>query len=356
MGVIVRDRHAVYLAQKLEPAPRAPERREAARAIGGRNALHHRARIRRQRVVYVVPSRYGKLNMRCRLARCLRVETVEARAVFPHVPRAVIGGRVDGKGAHGERLFLGNTRHRFYCVRVVGVEQNGVCREQREFSERGFQVIHRAEKLQMVVVDIQDHREVRREVQERVVEFARLHHDLLPLAVTPICVDQRQLAADHRRGVCARHEHDLCCHCRCGRFAVRARDAHRMRVQACRIPQHHTALHRWDAQPRGLYQFGVIVRDGGGIDHQIGIPHVFSVLGHLHMDAHCPLPADNIALVHVGACDGIALRVQYLYQRKHAAAANAHKMDMVFSLEQRLIRFVHMLHLLLTVYRISAKK
>ena len=68
------------------------------------------------------------------------------------------------------------------------------------------------------------------------------------------------------------------------------------------------------------------------------------------------LAVDDIALVHVRACDLIAHFMQDLHQREHAAAANAHKVQLGFAVQQFAVECVHIYHLvkirlvLLTLY------
>ena len=193
-------------------------------------------------------------------------------------------------------------------------------------------------------------------MQEGVAVFACLHHDLAPCAVAAVGVDQRQLAADDGGGVRVSHHHDLRCHSRGGGFSVCARDADGMGVGVGHITQKDAALHGGDTQPVGLFDLRVALHDGGGIHHQLGSVHVFGLVSHGDRDAQLALAVDDIALVHVRACDLIAHFMQDLHQREHAAAANAHKVQLGFAVQQFAVECVHIYHLvkirlvLLTLY------
>ena len=67
--------------------------------------------------------------------------------------------------------------------------------------KRFLQVLHGLEEFQMVRVHVQEHRDIGHQMQEGVAVFACLHHDLAPLSVAAVGVDERQLAADDGGGV-----------------------------------------------------------------------------------------------------------------------------------------------------------
>ena len=112
-------------------------------------------------------------------------------------------------------------------------------------------------------------------------------------------------------------------------------------VGVCHIAQQHAALYRGDAQTLRLFHLGVALQNGGRIHHQLRAVHIFSPVAVIHRDAHGLFPFHNVAFAHVRARYLIPHRVQNLHQRKHAAAANAYKVELCFSVQQIAVETVH---------------
>lgn len=80
-------------------------------------------------------------------------------------------------------------------------------------------------------------------------------------------------------------DHDFGDHGSGGGFAVRAADVDGMAIALHELPQQRCALHLGDAQLLGAHAFGVVLRDGGGIDDEIRAIHIFRALADEHVNA-----------------------------------------------------------------------
>ena len=154
-----------------------------------------------------------------------------------------------------------------------------------------------------------------------------VHHDIVPGAGLSVAVDQRQLAADDRRGILAGHLEDLGDHTGgCG-LAVGAGDADRVGIHPLDIAQHDAALDTGDPQLLGMRDLGIARQDRRGVDQQLGTLDILGRMGDFDLDPHRPLVVDNIPLVHIAAGDGVAGGMEDLHNREHPAAADPDKVQ-----------------------------
>ncbi|MPM74024.1 hypothetical protein SDC9_121009 [bioreactor metagenome] len=193
----------------------------------------------------------------------------------------------------------------------------------------------------MVCVDIQNNTGVGCQMQKCVRKFTAFHHNIFAGARLAVPVNQRQLAADHRGGVFARHFKYLGDHAGRGGFAVGARHTNRFCIKALHIAQHHAALYTGDAQLLSAGNFRVAGQNGRGVHQQVGTVYVAGRVGDFYVNAHRAFVIYNMALIDIAAGDRIACRRKNLYQRVHAAAPDAHKVQPFFTFQQFGVKIVH---------------
>ena len=262
-----------------------------------------------------------------------QVELIEAGTVLLNVHRLVVAAVLDAEGAHPALDGV----HDVHGVLVVRVGKDHELGHQREAFEGKLQLAHAAVVVQMIVVDVQHHREIGGQLEERLGILAGFHHDVVPFARLAIAADQRQLAADDRAGVTAGKLQGGGDHGGGGGLAVGARHTDAVLVQTADVPQQDAALDGRDAVAVRGGALHIVLGDGGGVDDHVRTDHVVSVVSQSHLDAHFPLGPDDAAIQHVAAGDRIAPCGQDLDEREHPAAAAADEMDLVDMIQQALV-------------------
>ena len=122
-----------------------------------------------------------------------------------------------------------------------------------------------------------------------------------------------------------------------------AADADGLLVALHQLAQEVRALHGRDAQAGALHALGVVLGDGGGVDHQIRAVDVLGLLAHHALNALLPQRSQQVAVGAVGAGDGVALFQQHFGKARHAGAADADHVDaLAFIIAD--MRYVHHEH------------
>ena len=267
------------------------------------------------------------------LAPLLEVELKEAGLVFLHVDGLIITIVLNAKGAHAAVQRV----HDVHGVLVVRVGEDHELGHQGKALERELQLAHAAVIIQVVIVDVQHHREVGGQLEERLCKLAGLNDDVVALAGLAVAVDEGQLAADDRGGIPARQLQRRGDHGSGRGLAVGTGNADALPVQAAHVAQQHAALNGGDAVGGSSVQLHVVLCNGGGVHHHVHADHIVRTVAQRDLDSHLPLRADDAAVQHIAARDLIALGGQDLDQRVHAAAAAADEVDLFYIVQQVLV-------------------
>jgi hypothetical protein len=124
-----------------------------------------------------------------------------------------------------------------------------------------------AEEIQMVGLDVGDHRDIRGVLQQRAVALIGLGDEAVAAAVVGVGAGLAQLTTDRERRVPAamlqgHDEH------RCGRRLTVRASHHQRAAPGHQLGQHRRPQHHRDAASTGLDELGVGLRDRGvGGDH-----------------------------------------------------------------------------------------
>ena len=171
------------------------------------------------------------------------------------VPRREIRvGRIEPVRRHPPR----HSRQHCRKVRVVGAGDDRAVERHfvREVDERLLQIVEPAVVFEMLVVDVRNHRNRRKQLQERPVAFVRLGHHQLAAAQPRVAAERAQPPADHRRRIesgALEHQRD---HRRRRRFAVRACDGDRV-AQTHQLREHLGARDHRNLPSRGFPHFRI---------------------------------------------------------------------------------------------------
>ena len=342
MGVVIRHRGAgMGFAQHLEASARPGKGGQSFGSLLRRGAQQHGPGGGRGSIEDVVISRHLQPDLGKRTAPVHQRKATIQPAQMPDRGRIVVVGILPAEGEKRSPLpcrFRYGTAGSF----VAAVIQDGTgLAGKAGIAFHG--VFHRVEIFHVVVIDIEDQRDIGVRGKEGIPELAGFVDEALGLAGTAVAADGAQLAADDGGRVQPRRVQDLHDHGGGGGFAVGPADPQRIPVPAGDRPQHPGPLpQRQAAFPRGN-QLGVGFHDGGGIEDEIGAPDILGPLAHHDLDAHGALQLHDVAFVIIAAGDGIAPAVQDLYQREHPAAADADTVDVPDPLGDGFDRFVHMM-------------
>ena len=211
-------------------------------------------------------------------------------------------------------------------VGVVGIGHNDAALRHPvgEGAEGVLHVVQILEEVQVIGLDVEDHRHGGEEGEEGVAVLAALQDDGVPVAHPVAGAQQGQGAADHHRGVHPGGHDDVGAHGGGGGLAVGARDAQGVLVAPHDGSPGLGPLKDGDARGAGGGDFGVFVVDGGGADHQLRALDVLPPVADGHGDAQGAQVLHRGAVAHVRAGDHHARLVKHLGQGGHGHPADAH--------------------------------
>jgi hypothetical protein len=326
VGVVVDDEDPAPLPLPLEAAHDAREGREGRDARLERHLELARDRDRREGVLYVVQARQRDLHGAERLSP-LDGGEAGAVALEGEVPRRHVGlGRqAERPDPHAGR----EERPDLLDVRVVETEEGDAEERHRrgELGEGGFQVGEVAIGVEVLEVDVVDHRHDGTQLQERAVELVGLGDEELPLAEAGVRPHRADPSADDDRRIEARRLEDGPRHRGRRRLAVRPGDGD-AGLHPHDLGEHLGSLD--DRDPGGARgdELGVPLGDGGGVDDDVGAGDLLGPVPRREdRDAQRPEPAGLLAVVEVGAGDRQADAREDLGEAGHADPPDPDEVD-----------------------------
>ena len=178
------------------------------------------------------------------------------------------------------------------------------------------------EVIEMVVVDVGDHRVSRRQVKEGSVALVGFRHDQLPLAELRVSAERIDLAADDDRRIEPGYGENGGEHGGGGRLAVRAGDGD-ADLTAHQLAEHLGARHDRHAEALGLDYLGVVRANGRRHDHDLGSDDVPRLVADRDARAELGQASRGLALGEIRAADDITLVEKHLGDTAHADAADS---------------------------------
>ena len=221
---------------------------------------------RRQRVLQVVPPRHlQRQRRRATCRRSARRSSDRRAAASYHASRDTDSGTEHRRRSAGRCSRRQPTRGRRSITRrvirgrtaarcsIVGARDDAAVERHLvgEVDERLLQVVEAAVVLEVLVVDVRNHRNRRKQFQKRPVALVRLRHHELAASEPRVAAEGAQPPADHRRRIepgALEHQRD---HRRRRRLAVRAGDRDR-EAQPHQLRQHLGARNHRNLPPRRL--------------------------------------------------------------------------------------------------------
>ena len=276
----------------------------------------------RQGIENVVPAKYGKLDPAEVPAAVDEVEAVSP-TLAPHI------------GSHPVRRFLrsksldpaagsstGTTDGRIaqgHKQAAIGRQQGGKTGECR------FEGLAGVVAIEMIGLDIQDHRVVRAEMQEILAKFAGLDKDGLSVAGTATVASTSRHRAINDRGIAARGHEDFRRHGRDSRLSMGP--GHGQAAVPLHQPAEHFGIAQdGDAELGCSTKFGIGGRNGTAVDQELDVlAHLVRRMSRKAADTRLRegiVPGD----CQVRAAQPPALSQQDLRQGPHAGTPDTNQM------------------------------
>ena len=213
-------------------------------------------------------------------------------------------------------------------VGVVGIGHNDAALRHPvgEGAEGVLHVVQILEEVQVIGLDVEDHRHGGEEGEEGVAVLTGLQDDGLPLAHPVAGADGGQGAADHHSGVQPCGQKDVGAHRGGGGLSVGPRHTQGVVVVPHDGSPRLGPLEDGDAQPAGGGDLRVVIMDGGGADDAVRPLHALRQVADGHRDPQRPQVLHRPALVGVGAGDAHPRPVEHLCQRGHGHPSYPHQM------------------------------
>ena len=247
---------------------------------------------------------------------------------------AVLQLRVDGAdiAAFGEtegqnlavQAFHGTT-----AVVVVTVDDhNAVFGGQlSKAAERCDNIVGVLEEIQMVTINVENHRYRGTEGEERVLVFTGFGNKQITFANPQRAADGRQVAAYHNRRIQLSRLGKGSDHCSGGSFAVGAGNADHLGIMRHNeAPCFGTGNHR-DACGAGGSDFGIVIVDRSGANDQSGIPYIVRAVTDGNGNTLLIQLKGIDRTVTVAAANVSAHIFQHFCQSTHGNAADTDQMD-----------------------------
>ena len=251
----------------------------------------------------------------------------------PEVRGIVVVRLAEAEADHRQINAFNSLQH----ILVIAVDDETAGGQMAELVEALFDIIQRLEVVQMIRVDVEDDRDIRRQLEEGVHILACFAHDDVAVTDIAVAADEGQLAADDGGGIKAGADQHLAEHSGSGRLAVRTGYGDAAAIAAGDDPQHDAALDGRDPLLLRGDQLGIILLDCGGVNHQLCALDILGAVTHVHRYAVALDAVKGIALVHVRAGELKAFAVQDLGQRTHTRAADADEMDSFDMIQQMIV-------------------
>ena len=218
-------------------------------------------------------------------------------------------------------------------VGIIAVDQDPVGGQFCKLMEGMLDLLQIFEIIQMILLDIQHHRQGGVEVQEGVTVFAALQHNGVAVAHPVSCVEDRQVAADHDGGIpLSRHE-DMGHHGGSGGLTMGTGEADGVFVFTHDHAPGLGTLKNRDTGGSGGLNFGIVIVGGGGADNAVRPLNILGPVADGNMDALGDQLVRGNGGIHIRTGHQQTHTLQHQAQRTHGNAADADQMHMLARLD-----------------------
>ena len=324
VAVVVDHQDAAFLAPHLEAAIDAAELLEGVRGETPRDAEVVGHRDGGERVERVMTSRHAQPHRAQPLPDPPdledRLESLDAQ--LARLPVGV------GRGAVGDEALV-HVRQQAAHVHVVHAEHREPVEGHAldELQIRRAHLLHVAEVIEVLRIDVGHDRDDGGEEEERAVALVGLGDQVLSLAESRVRPERAQLAADDDGGIASSLAQDRPEQRGGGGLAVRARDRDAV-LHAHQLGEHLGARDHRHLQLARAHHLGIRERDRRGDDQHVDALVDVRRVVHTGEDARAQAlqPARALALDDVGAGHRVPEGEQHLRDAAHPDAADPDEM------------------------------
>ena len=141
------------------------------------------------------------------------------------------------------------------------------------------------EIIQMVRLHIQHHRQSGEEIQEGVAVFAAFQYDGIPVAHPMACMEQRQVATNHHRGVLARFHKDMGHHGGGSGLSMGTGNTNGIFIGLHDLAPGLCPLEHGNALSPGSSNLRIVIMGGSSTDDAVRSRNILGTVADVHMDA-----------------------------------------------------------------------
>ena len=189
-------------------------------------------------------------------------------------------------------------------------------------------VVEIAVKIEMVRVDIEDDGEGRIVIEDIRLEFARLGDEIFASADEDITANFVEIPADENGGIGVGVDENFGNHAGRRALAVRAGDGDGVYVIAHERTEENAATDDGHTRFSSGDEFFVVVRDGVGVDDEIGTLDIVTALADDDVDAALAEHLGMFIFFAIRTGHVIVLRIEQCRNPRHRDTADADKVDM----------------------------
>ena len=188
-------------------------------------------------------------------------------------------------------------------------------------------VVEIAVKIEMVRVDIEDDGEGRIVIEDIRLKFTRFGDEVFATADKHIAANFVEIPADENGGIGVGVDENFRNHAGRRALAVRAGDGDGVYVIAHERAEENAAAHDGHTRFSCGDEFFIVVRDGVGVDDEIGILNIVTALADDQVDAALAEHLGMFVLLAIRTGHEIVLRIEQRRNSRHGHSADADKVN-----------------------------
>ena len=168
---------------------------------------------------------------------------------------------------------------------VVTIGHDGIRSHTGKLVEGFLNICQILEIIQMIRLHIQHHRQSGEEIQEGIAVFAAFQHDGIPVAHPMACMEQRQVATDHHRGVLASLHKNMGHHGGGGSLSMGTGNTNGIFIGLHDFAPGLSPLKHGNAGSPGSCNLRIVVMGSSGADDAVRSRNILGTVADVHMDA-----------------------------------------------------------------------
>ena len=221
----------------------------------------------------------------------------------------------------------------FHHMGIISVGKNAAAGQLGKFPERLLNVRQILEVIQMIRLNIQNHRQGRKEIQEGVAILAALQNDGISLPYPMSCPEQGQIAANHHSGIHIGLHQNMGYHRGSRGLSVGTGYTHGIFICLHNDTPGLCPFKNRDSCHPGSSNFRIVVVGGSGTDNTVRSPDVLLPVSDVHLDSFGNQFIGGNRGIHIGTGYRQTHSLKYKPQRTHGHTTDSNQMHPLSRLE-----------------------